>query len=251
MRSFVIAIMVIGVNIQVHARESFEFGTESYRWSEYDSVGAWLLTESGQHQYIGYQKIDQDASGITSLYGRFFFGDVFYDGQLMDGTPYTSTTGYSGFNLEQKRQFIGGATPEATHAELGLGLDFWQRLLDKGGTTGYLESYLSFYARAGLGYGRADSGWYGSTGIRYPLTVNETAYISPYDDIHLNPVPRFNLYAELGYAYPAWGWALYYDGYRFERSPQAVAAIDGVPVDLFVQPRSEMDRVGVRFSLRF
>jgi len=42
---------------------------------------------------------------------RFYFGDVFYDGHLMDGTPYTATTGYFSIGHEQTwlcAQWYGG-----------------------------------------------------------------------------------------------------------------------------------------------
>jgi hypothetical protein len=255
MRSFVTALVLFSLNAQVYASEDLGFGVENFHWSEYDAAGTLLLEESGQRQFLAYRKVDYDAAGISTLSGRFYFGDVFYDGQLMDGTPYSSTTGYTGFSVEQSRQYprlVG-----EVHGELGLGMEWWRRILDKDGTYGYTEHYLTLYVRAGLGVGRSGSGWYGNAGLKYPVAVNETVsgirdmtYI--YDNIHLNPAPASSIFAQLGYAYPSWDWALYYDGYHFQQSPPSEATSGGLATgNFFVQPESVMERIGVRFSSRF
>ena len=249
MRYLATAILLLSLNLPAYAREGFDFGTENYRWSEYGSNGSRYLTESGLREFIGYRRVDQYAAGATTLQGRVYFGDVFYDGQLQDGTPYTATTGYTGFSLEQSRVFEGDSA--VPHGELGFGLDYWQRVLDKGGSAGYTEDYLALYVRAGLAAGNTHFGWYGNAGLKYPLTVNETVQAYPLDTLQLYPTPALSLYAELGQGYGDWRWALYYDSYRFEQSPVVLATIGGVPYDYYVQPKSVMDRIGVRFSMTY
>lgn len=246
------ALLILGFALTAQASNSFDFSTENYRWSEYKSDGSWFLTESGQRYNLGLSATDYQGIDATYSTFRFYFGDVFYDGQLQDGTPYQSTTGYTGFLLEQRRQAFFSSSMTG-YGEFSYGMDAWQRVLDKGGNLGYTENYLVLYLRAGLGVGRYDSGWHANIGLKYPLVVSEAVNQYPYDTTRLSPKPEFSAYGETGYADPASGWGLvfYYDAYNFEASDWAPVTYGGYYAGSARQPRSVMERVGARVSLYF
>ena len=252
MRALATLVLLLGFTARVHAFESVAVGVENYHWSEYDSSGATLLTESGPRLIADYQQFSEDSDGFSLFSARSYFGDVAYDGALLDGTPYSANTGYYGLRIEQSRQFKLASNP--LRADLGLGAEWWLRILDKGGSAGYAENYLTLYSRAGLAMGRLQSGWYGKAGVQYPLMVNETVIgvrdlSYSYDSLQLKPKPSVSLYAEIGYAYPSWAWRLYYGGYRFEASDPVAATSGGLATgNHFYQPHSVMDRIGLSFS---
>jgi len=255
MRALATLLLLLGLSTQAHAFESVAVGLEDYRWREFDSAGAILLTESGRRLTVDYQDVREDSNGLSLFSANSYLGDVGYDGALLDGTPYVTTTGYYGLRLEQSRQFK--LPSDHLRTDLGVGAEWWLRILDKGGGAGYAENYLTLFTRAGLAMGRPQSGWYGKAGVQYPLVVYETVlgfnYLGDsYDAIQLRPKPTLNLYAEFGYAYPDWIWRLYYGGYRFDASAAVAGTSGGVPTGhSFNQPHSVMDRIGLSFSRQF
>lgn len=227
MPRLLIALLLGLLSLSAEARKPMMvFGIEDMLWQEFDVYGERLLSESGRRYVLLYQPVGN--TDTRSSLSRFYLGDVFYDGQLQDGTPYTATTGYIGFNNEQAWL----SRPRGLAGELVLGVDIWSRILDKYGSLGYVETYSVIYSRIGLKH--TGRGWNGRAGVKYPLVVNELVNAS----LLLAPQPEPSLYAELSYVQDRLHFGLYFDSYRFAASP---------PSGGFYQPTSTMDTVGIRF----
>lgn len=204
------------------------FVIEDFLWQEYDVYGDRILAESGLRYAFVYLPATNTAIRYTQ--NRFYFGEVFYDGHLMDGSPYTATTGYYGFGSEQTWL----SASNGSGAEFVLGLDIWSRILDKNGSLGYAETYTVLYSRAGLRHQGND--WSSRVGIKLPLLVREVVEQS----LFLAPSPEPSLYAEIAYQRNRFHIGLYADGYRFAASP---------PSGGYYQPTSTMNTIGIRFSV--
>ena len=217
-------------------------GSEVFAWQEFDSTGTRILTENGQRYRFSYQLIETDEALRQYSLSSIYFGDVNYDGHLLDGTPYTAISGYTGISLEHGWQLQLIKTPTRIYTELGLGVDIWQRQLDKTGALGYTETFSLLFVR--WNYGIQYRGFFSKVGLKSPLYIHEYVDLG----LSLKPIPQLSSYAELGYRFGQFVLTLYADDYRLGESPSALYNGDG---RYYHQPTSTMDTLGLRFSLRY
>lgn len=226
-------------------------GVEQFVWQEYDDGGGKLLKESGPRLFVSLEAQKEVSNRWTyGFRGRLYSGTVEYDGQLMDGTPYTTDTDYDGIAISADftGRFIGtDGRYSNLGLRLGIGGEAWRRHLL--GAAGYTEEYVAVIGKLGLAY-LPEQGWFGEAGAKYPFSVNEDVDI--YDDVSLSPQGAFSLYASVGYNFnQRWVVKGYYDSYRLKASDPKPLYDAGVLVGDVYQPESRMDVLGVTVGFYF
>lgn len=194
-------------------RPTFEItpygGLHGYGWKEFDANGQQALKESGpRYQFGVLSRVSflRDRQLFVDADLRYTTGLVDYDGFLMDQlgnrTPYTTKTGYSGFEATASTGYAFKLASDAYLAPLaGFGFEFWNRDLDNGGPQGYDEKYTVVLATVGTEFVYLVSPSYrmfSMVGMRLPLSISESINLAARGqggpaDINLSPGinPRF------------------------------------------------------------
>ncbi|MDH5185217.1 MAG: hypothetical protein OEX12_15145 [Gammaproteobacteria bacterium] len=239
MTRLVVVFSLYLIIVPVSASDSqIEIGSQNFFWNEIDA-GTEILSENGQRTLLTYQIGNTNGAIRRTTRASIYLGDVNYDGML-NGAPYTTISGYTGFAVEKGWQLRLIDTSVQIYTDLSLGLDIWNRELDKGGNFGYTETYGLLFSR--WGYGIHYYGWYAKTGLSFPWFVHEHVNLG----LDLLPVPRPSAYTEFGFQDENFGLVFYTEGYRFAESPPA--PFNG---NNYVQPASNMSIAGVRIIYRF
>ena len=241
-------------------RTGIHLGLESFTWKERDANDDQLLKETGPRLSAAItvdNLMRRGEGGLFALELRGYYGEVDYEGETQGGVAIQSETEYAGAALEGRigYRFPLDWSPLAIDPMAGLGAELWDRDIKDAGyydtqqnewktSSGYKETYQIIYAKAGLGLAETkNTTWMGrlEVGAKYPLFTNEEVSILSED---LNPGRKHSLYAQ----YEAFrqgkkseiGLTLYYESYRFGKSPQVEPG--------FLQPESDMDVIGLRFG---
>lgn len=226
-------------------------GVEQFVWQEYDDAGDKLVKESGQRKFVSVA-VDNEVSDrwIYGFRGRIYSGTVDYDGQLMNGTSYSTDTNYDGvlIDVDFTGRFMGS---DGQYSDLGLrfGVDgeAWRRRIT--GAGGYTEEYAVVSGNLGLAY-IPGQGLFGEVGAKYPFSINED--VDLYDDVTLKPKGAFSLFATVGYNFnQRWSVKGHYDSYRFKASDTEPLTDGGVLVGNVYQPESSMDLYGISIGFYF
>jgi hypothetical protein len=227
-------------------------GTEYFVWEEFTDGGSKLLDETGMRYFVsvvGTNHLNRDWS--MDFGGRLYSGTVDYDGRTMGGTPVKTDTEYSGSIVELGiTRYTQGRRKLATGEWLirfALGSERWRRgLLDShdiygNPVSGYVERYLSNYAKVGATY-RIEGHWEAGFGAKAPFFTSEKASLSG-TDVSLNPEGQLSLYAHVAMPLAGpWSVSFDYDSYRFAKSD---------PDNGYYQPESNLDTLGAAIHYRF
>lgn len=251
-------------------RSSLSVGIERFVWEEF-SDGQRLLKEDGLRLAVGLKNdtFDRPSPGsVYSLEGRFYFGQVDYDGRTQsdisayDGLPLQSDTLYLGALGEA---LFGQRFGEQRAVDLlaGIGVNNWVREIQASQTmsgntivlTGdAVEQYFILYTKLGLGFYRRGVSRYGhfQIGAKHPFYTYE--YVDDID-LTLEPGGEWSGYAQLrigaaGRSAARFDVTVYYDSFRFGRSPGEFFTRNGTPYIAF-QPESHMDVVGLTAGFYF
>ncbi|HKL78040.1 MAG TPA: outer membrane beta-barrel protein [Gammaproteobacteria bacterium] len=239
-------------------RTGVHLGLESFTWKERDANDNQLLKETGPRLSAAItvdNLMRQGEGGLFALELRGYYGEVDYDGEAQGGVAIQSETEYAGAALEGRigYRFPLNWSPLAIDPMAGVGAELWDRDIQDSGYTdgnnwvkvqGYRETYQIVFAKAGLALTEmTDDQWTGrlEVGTKYPLITDEEVSIL---SENLQPGRKTSLYAQ----YEAFrkgkkseiGLTLYYESYRFGKSPQVEPG--------FFQPESDMDVIGLRFG---
>ena len=238
------------VALPVRADVSVAVGSEHFFWEEMDPVGGGrLLDETGWRHFVAVTGSMPLRNGwrIGGM-GKVYGGDVNYDGQLNNGTPYSTTTEYRGVNGELLFSRSAQEVADShTDFELGMGLDDWSR--DLVGPYGYVEDYQVFYGRIGINHQRK-TGWRVRAGLLLPFQVKE--HVNLYDGFALEPQGRLSLYAACGYQFATnWELSLDFSTYRFDQSDPVRVYSHGVYVGSYLQPESHQTTTSLVLGYRF
>jgi hypothetical protein len=253
----------IPATLPSHARLAFEAGAENFRWREIDDNGQRLLTEQGPRFVYGATLgnfLHADTGIIFEMHLGGYLGEVDYDGQDQSSSPDPADSGhyvgtvadYSGWYGEVNggyrfADFIKGVSIDLFG---GLGLDNWRREINGGvnsigqSVSGSTEDYGVDYLRYGIGISLRDAspGGYLQLGFRRPYSISEKAQING-GTIVLSPGETASAFLSyrisLGRAATSYV-KFYYSGYRLKKSPTV-----NIGSSFVLQPRSEMDTVGV------
>lgn len=224
---------------------AFSFGTERFLWEEY-ADGRRLLQESGLRHFVGLEIEGQTSAGWgADARGRFYLGEVAYDGETWAGDPLQSDTGYAGYQLEAGLVPVQDA--DGVSLRTAVGLDNWWRVLgdtalaDGTPVMGYEEHYTLFYGAVEVHY-RDAAGWALGLGTRLPLWTNEAVNIGGWR-VSLEPEGRLSVRAGLEVAIDKrWDLRLDYDSYSLGASD---------PRDGVYQPEIRQETLAASLHYRF
>jgi hypothetical protein len=248
------------------SKPKLSIGIERFVWEEFIG-GQRLLEEDGPRFAVGLRTdtFNRPSPGpMYALEGRFYFGEVDYDGQTQsaisafDGLPLQADTLYVGALGEALfGQRFGGR--QAIDLLAGVGVNNWVREIQASQTmsgntvvvTGdAVEQYFILYTKLGVGFYRRGPGGYGhlQVGAKYPFYTYE--YVDDID-ITLEPGKEWSAYAQLRIASDArFDVTVYYDSFRFSQSPAERFTRNGVAYIGF-QPESHMDVAGLTVGFYF
>ena len=221
---------------------------QAFEWQEYFPDGSLLLEEDGILYGLGYRS-DFFVAPDMSFVGRadVFVGEVDYDGQLIDGTPFRSKTDYAGVKLEGDIALHLRLAPDVDLKPFaGLGIKSWVRELGADSpANGYDEYWYTVYGRLGLSLDlQVHPGvtYFADAGIRIGIDNRNDSEIVKYEQgtLHLDPEEETTAFVELGMRYFNLYASILYEEWEFGQSPA-----EGNPA--FLQPRSTSD--GLLFTL--
>lgn len=239
-----------------------------FNWEE-TAGGQRMVREEGPLFGIGGgARIDlYRKSLLLKVSGEMFGGEVDYDGQTQPSTntlisqrPVNTEVVYFGTRLESD---IGWRVPTPAGAFepfAGLGYRWWMRALQDSTATdasgnpfpvgGYTEWWHSVYTKAGLRWNYdVDSrlALFAEGGGKYPFLNWNIADFPGTGGVTVKPEPRWSGFAEVGVRYGRFRPSLFYEGFRFGRSP-AVPIGGGVGL---LQPQSDSDIFGINLGWAF
>lgn len=254
LRTPIFALMLALVSIQAQAQLAVSAGIEYLKWEEETTPA---VTETGPLLALGLEYTWDQPEGFVFRYrGRFYTGDVAYDGAfLFSGTPVKSTTSYLGIDNEIQARYRKPIEDEYwLDLVLGLGWDSWQRKL----SASQKEDFDVAYARLGAEFDtHATASWLIGFGVKYPLWIREDAHLTDIgfdSNPQLKPGRDISFYGRLGYHIDRnLRLIAYADGFRFKQS----AGVDvnevalGLGPTVLVQPRSKLFIGGVKLEYAF
>lgn len=244
-----------------HAAWEVGGGLEHYQWIEYPEGFNGTPKEVGMRSALFVNWTQEGEQGpLFSWRAKLYGGTVNYDTFLIsNGVPVTTKTDYIGVASEGQlffRDDLGGYKLDYLG---GLGLDFWRRSIRNSGAN-QIEDYSVWFLRAGLRLAKArrETGFHGECGFKYPISVQENAYLDSAgytSNPILSPTGELSGYAELGYRINAeLDLVGYYDSWRFGRSANVRANKPTDPAGsywLIHQPKSSMDALGLKLLVSF
>lgn len=254
------------------------FSPQYFSWEEFTG-GRRLVKEEGPLFAVGggirfdlYRK-----SLLLLVKGEMFGGDVDYDGQTQQDflpappnppktpsprseRPVKTSVVYFGTKVESD---LGWRMPTAAGSIepfAGLGYRWWLRGLenttafDTNGNPfpvgGYTEWWHSLYTRVGLRWDLAvgsDLTLFAEGGGKYPFLNRNIADFPGAGSVTISPDPRWSGFAEAGFRYGRFRPVLFYEGFRFGRSPVVpISATSGL-----LQPQSDSDIFGISLGWAF
>ncbi|WP_052263421.1 autotransporter outer membrane beta-barrel domain-containing protein [Geobacter pickeringii] len=245
-----------------------------FTWKEYDSGGARLLKEDGPLFGVGGTATLDLHDNFLFLRGKaeLFGGQVDYDGQTtdtdprFDRLPVKSDVNYFGGKIETDFSWRLPGPDGSLEPFAGLGYRHWLRNIEASSTqtrdaipvavqtSSATEEWLSLYARLGVRgtYRLSDSVRISlEGGARYPF-LNRNYAEAFGQNVTLEPRGSWSAFGELSTQFGRFRPAVYYEGFRFGKSP-TVAAYDPVNAQLvgILQPESSADIIGFSFSFLF
>jgi hypothetical protein len=238
-----------------HAQLGLSAGIEYFEWKE--DTNPITVRETGALFALGLDWTQQKDKGFLLGYrGRLYFGDVDYDGALLDSpaTPVKGTTSYRGMSNEaQARWRFAGRRGGQSFDLLGsVGYDFWERKL----SADQKEDYQVIFLRLGMEINPAGSkGWMFGAGIKYPLWVEENAHLTDLgfdQNPKLEPGSGLSAYGQVGYRFTRHLALIgYLDGYNFRESDSVAVTSGGGSPTYVLQPTSLQYNVGARLLYLF
>lgn len=219
-------------------------GVESFRWKESTTP---TVKETGLRWVLDLTWTQSRDPGLSAGYNlKFYQGNVDYDGAtLFGGVPISGETHYSGLTNELRAFY---RMPNNFSGLLALGWDRWERKL----SPFQKEDWDVAYVRLGGEFNTATKqGVFGSLGVKYPVWTRENGNFNDLggtNNPRLRPGKDFSFYGTIAYrANMNWDVIAYYDSYRFKES-NAVAV---PPLGTFLQPKSQMDVIGMKVQYNF
>lgn len=244
------------------------------RWKEEDPSLKIGVRESGPlygfGTAVGLNLLQTETAGSLRFRGKgeIFGGVIDYDGQTQPAQPLATDTTkndrpvktdvtYIGFKAESMLGWRLGIEKIELEPFAGVGYKWWSRdiydstAIDTNNksfpVSGYTELWQTIYTKLGMaaGYRMSDS-WriFAEAGAKYPLYNSNTAGLG---DVTVRPKSRWSAFAEIGFRYRQFRPALYYEGYRIDKSP----AVQIDQSHAILQPRSTEDVVGISVGYCF
>lgn len=242
-----------------------------FTWEELRDDGSRILKESGPLFGAGAAvKVDlYNKSLMLKGKGELFGGQVDYDGQTqtdpnpaLSELPVKSDVTYIGTKEELDLGWRFNVRRVSVEPFAGLGHRWWIRDIHDSTAadktpqrnpvrvSGATETWQTIYTRFGA---RADylisDDWklFGEAGAKYPVYNRNTADLQGGGDVTIKPGREVSAFAEASLKYRQFRTSLFYEGFRFSKSP--VVPIGGNTV--VFQPKSESDIFGISLGWAF
>src|SRR5262245_40007010 len=231
-----------------HAEWSLGAGPDFFSWTE--DTAPLTVKETGTLAALRGSLSQQVANDFhVELRGRFYFGEVVYNGSLLydPSIPAKGSARYTGATLQGMVRHPLAGIFEAVG---GFDYDTWRRTL----ATDQVEEYQVFSLRLGVEHAFAPSApWLVGAGFKFTLLTHEDAH---FDELGfdqnpaLRPGNSVTPFLDLGYAFNRhWSVAGSYDGFSFGASNK-VTLVQGGLVATFYQPASVMRILSLRLEYR-
>ncbi len=243
---------------QAHEREGFQLfsGAEQWKWTEYDSAGKQLLSETGPVAQVG-GRFTYSTHGDTvfhTLTAKTSRGTINYDGAYIDGPALQTKTRYDTLSLEYA---VAGPLARNVEWTASLGIEERNRAIANPSTKkDQVENYHSALLRAGVQVPRpAVWGLYGSAGVNTAISTMENIHATDMgftSSPTLHPKADIGGYLSLGYAFNRnLSVELNHELLRFKESSHAVVKdAKGANFEIW-QPRSVLHRSSIQAVYRF
>jgi hypothetical protein len=233
------------------------FSVQHYTWEEFNN-GRRLLKESGELVAAGVLVgASTDSSVTLRAKAELFGGVVDYDGetQAPNPIPVQTDVNYFGVRNEFDLGYRAASGPLRIEPFAGLGYRWWLRDLEDSTAatgqpvSGYTEDWLTGYGRLGArgSYRPSDLvALFAEGGALYPFYTGNTVDFVGAGKVTFRPRGKVSGFAEAGAAWRYLRLSLYYEGFRWGKSP--VKSVAGVG---FLQPESTSDVLGVTLGWNF
>jgi len=237
------------------------FSVQRYTWEEFGG-GRRLLKESGELFSGGVLVgLSTDFSMTLRAKAELFGGVVDYDGETQAPNPLPVETEVNYVGVKGEFDFGYRASYQALSVEpfAGLGYRWWLRDLEDSTAvtragipvpvSGYTENWFTGYGRLGArGSYRASAelSLFAEGGALYPFYTGNTVDFVGSGETTFRPRGRVSGFAEAGAYWRQLRLALYYEGFRWDRSPAK-----SVGDFFFLQPESTSDIYGLSVGWNF
>ncbi|MBT1075733.1 hypothetical protein [Geobacter grbiciae] len=239
-----------------------------FSWQEYTNAGSRVVRESGPIFGAGAAARVDLLQRSLILHGKAeLFGTVVdYAGQTQassdpaeNNRPADSDTRYFGGKIEGDLGWRFAFSGGSLEPFFGIGYRTWLRDIASstattetgrrfavGSATEYWDTIYTRYGLKGeLPFGN-ETALFLEAGAKYPLYTRNRAEDTSAGDVTLEPRSDWSAFAELGIRHKAFRPALFYEGFRFRRSPVEQRGIYQIH-----QPQSNSDIVGISFAYSF
>jgi len=229
----------------------------SYSWKEFDDNGMEAIHESGLVVSGGASaryRFTEERRWYGSISGEYYNGTVDYNGFVFDQqgyrTPYSTKTGYTGFELTASTGYeVAFADGFSFAPSAGFGLEKWKRSLDNGGPSGYDELYTVPLAQIAFGASyrieqRIEI--FSNLSLKIPLLITESVDLSRTgagpSNLKFTPGSNPRYFVSAGTWIYGASAEFFYDSWTLSKSPEDRG---------FLQPQSSRTHLGVRLGYTF
>jgi len=238
---------LLGAARPANAEWSVGAGFEHFSWTE--DTAPLAVEERGVFKVLRAGLSTTPSPGFGIGYrGRFFFGDVDYEGSLLyePTVPISATTTYSGTTQQGRMSFTFAEQFAAVGA---LDFDFWSRKL----SSDQVEDYKIVSMRLGAEHPATSvMPLHAALGVKFTLSTHEDAHFDEFgfdQNPPLQPGQSVTPYLEVGYAFtPSWSISGSYDGFNFGESEGVF--LSGPQSGIYFQPASDMRLLGIQIEYR-
>jgi hypothetical protein len=237
-----------------HAQLAVSAGFEYFQWTE--DVDPIEVEEKGALFVVGLDYTQRKDKGWLLAYrGRFYTGDVEYDGSLLffPSVPVSGTTSYLGMSneVQLRYRFPPRRGSYSVDVLTSAGYDFWERELNDFQQEDYRVAFLRFGVEVNP---VGNKGWLLGAGIKYPVWVEEDGHFddSGYDqNPKLEPGRGASVFGQVGYRFQRHlALIAYLDGYNLRESDPVYVTQGGTPF-AFYQPSSMQYNIGLKLQYLF
>jgi hypothetical protein len=238
-----------------HAQLGVSAGIEYFEWTE--DTDPIEVEETGALFALGLEYTQQRPKGLLFAYrGRFYVGDVDYDGALLfaPSVPVTGTTSYLGMSNEAQLRYRFPTRRGIYSFDLlgAAGYDFWERELSDSQSEDFRVAFIRFGFEVNPTGSR---GWTAGLGAKYPVWTEEDAHLEDlgFDDNEvLEPGRGLSVYGQAGFRFSRHLALIgYLDGYNFLESDEVAVSQNGAPAGFVFQPASMQYNVGLKLVYLF
>lgn len=207
---FGILFLTFGVSGLFASSLEVGLGSVKFDYNEYKDDGTWLDSETSSYNIDGgfiqydydlgiFKDDDRKYDQKLELKYSFHLNTTNYDGSLLNGTPYKTTTDNYLHQGHIRYKASNKIDTNEIGVFVGLGYRYWDR--DILGAAGYLETYEWPYYEAGLSWKWYDGDYFVGIEASYQKAYNPKmyAYLSGGLDFDLGDTKGYKYSIPLGY----------------------------------------------------